>query len=227
MNYLFTPAAERVLNHAAGWIDSDETLEIDTRSLLLGLLTETECRGAHILAQHDMTINEVCEVWAVPRRRLPAVKKEVVPLLHLHNDLTYALDQVYQFALEFERSPVLATEHLLLAALYSENEIAQWLISRGVNCERLEAEIRTQNGYVPAPLEIDLDLDEGSGEGCDEFMKGEGGMGNGEEETDCKLDIANCKLQIEQGQLRENNNPRSTTNDQRNPPSPFPLPPSP
>jgi thiamine-phosphate pyrophosphorylase len=218
MDYLFTPAAERVLQHAAGWIDPAQSTELDTRSLLLGLLTETECRAAHLMAQHCVSMQEICGKWGILKRS-NFTPKVIAPPFRLEDDLNHALREVYQFALEFERSPILATEHLLLAILYSDSESAQWLTERGLNRQSLEADIRAQNGYVNVPLEIDLDEEE-------ECKKGEGGRGKGEEELDCKLDIANFKLQIEQDQLTVNNDQQSTTNDPRNPHSSFPLPPS-
>jgi thiamine-phosphate pyrophosphorylase len=221
MNYQFTSAAERVLSHAAGWIDPAVSLELDSRAILLGLLTETECRAAHLLAEHGVSIQEVCALWGVSRDNTPPSNETYVESYPLNRDLKHAIREVYRLVSEFERSPILATEHLLLAVLYSDGETTQWLNERGATRRSVEADIRARNGYVDAPLEFDDDLGEGAEENEGEMMNGEGGRGKGED-ANCKSVIANFKLQIEQN---DPNDQRPTTGDRRpSPPSPFPLP---
>ena len=51
MQYLFTPAAERAICHAAAWLGGSDCNEWPGVALLLGLLAEPECRAALMLAR--------------------------------------------------------------------------------------------------------------------------------------------------------------------------------
>jgi thiamine-phosphate pyrophosphorylase len=164
MNYQFTSAAERVLNHAAGWIDPTVSLEVDSRAIVLGLLTETECRAAHLLAERGVTIQEVCALWGVSQGSTLPSNETHVESCPLNRDLKRAIREVYRFVSDFERSPILATEHLLLAVLYSDGETAQWLNDRGATSRSVETDIRARNGYVDTPLDFEEDAEQGRGE---------------------------------------------------------------
>jgi thiamine-phosphate pyrophosphorylase len=209
MNYLFTSAAERVLNHAAAWLDPADSLELDSRAILLGLLTETECRAAHLLAQHGVSMRDVCETWGISQKCSPPCEPESSLPNRFNRDLNFAMHQAYLFALEFERTPILATEHLLLALLCGDDKTTQWLIERGACRQSLEADIRQRNGYVDAPLDIEDVLEEGSEKGESITVMAE--------HANCNSVIANFPLHIEQ---TNSNDQRPTANDQRpSPPS--------
>jgi thiamine-phosphate pyrophosphorylase len=183
MNYQFTSAAERVLQHAAEWIDAAESPELDSRALLLGLLSETECRAAHLLAEHGVSMQGVCEAWAVLPADLKSAKFESATPYRLEKDLNLAIREVYCFVLGFERSPILATEHLLLALLYTDSETTRWLFERGVDRHALEADIRTRNGYVDVPLDVEVESGEWRGESEEQREQGTGDrkQGTGED----------------------------------------------
>ncbi len=163
-----------------------DSLELDSCAILLGLLTETECRAAHLLTQYGVAIQDVCNIWGISRKcGLPSEHEGNVPY-HFDRDMNRAIRKAYLFALEFERSPILATEHLLLAILYGNNDTTQWLIERGANRQALEADIRERNGYVNSPLDFEEDSEEASGEwgeASGESLMSEGGRRKTEEET--------------------------------------------
>ncbi|MCC6124984.1 MAG: thiamine phosphate synthase [Pirellulales bacterium] len=99
-----------------------------------------------------------------------------------------AIREVYRFALEFERSPILATEHLLLALLYTDSETTRWLMERGANRHDLEADIRARSGYMDTPLEIE-GVESGEWRGESEEGRGEREEGRGEQTTE-KLSLS-------------------------------------
>ncbi len=53
--------------------------------------------------------------------------------------------------------PMLETEHLLLALLAAEDELAQWLSQRGVRSAEIEADIRKRHGYREGPLPLEAE----------------------------------------------------------------------
>ncbi len=46
MRFTFTPAAERALACASGWCNRTGSEELEPEALLMGLLSEPECRAA-------------------------------------------------------------------------------------------------------------------------------------------------------------------------------------
>jgi thiamine-phosphate pyrophosphorylase len=223
MDFQFTAAAQRVLDYAAGWIDPAVSPDLDSRAVLLGLLSETECRAAHLLAEHGITIQEVCETLDAGHGDSPATDCAAIEARRFNRDFRGAIREAYRFALQFERSPILATEHLLLAVLYSRSATTQWLNDRGATRHAVEADIRARNGYDDTPLDFEDEEDQGRGERGERTTEWKGGRGK-VEGANCKFEIANFKLQNEQDECSDK---RPTTNDQRSsPPSPFPLPPS-
>jgi thiamine-phosphate pyrophosphorylase len=225
MNYQFTPAAERVLNHAAGWIDRPDSCAIDARALFFGLLTETECRAAHLLSQHGVETQEVCKAWAISCVSPPPSQSQTAFPFHFNGELNHALRTVYQFALEFEQLPIFATEHLLLALLHSDSETTKWLGERGISRECIETDIRTRNGYVEAPIDIELDLDIGDdGENsADGVCRKDSSLNHGPMPTDGCPSSHKGNDGTEYRVLSTQSNASPTNNL---PPSAFPLPPS-
>jgi hypothetical protein len=73
MHYQFTPAAQRALRTAAGWTSRKGLDELETSALLLGLLAETECRAAIMLADRGVDAAAVRRRWPelMPRETPP------------------------------------------------------------------------------------------------------------------------------------------------------------
>jgi thiamine-phosphate pyrophosphorylase len=175
MIHQFTAAAERVLQHAAGWIDRDSLCQIDSRTLLLGLLVEDECRAAKLLILNNVVIEDVCERWGVSEvlRRQPGINN---PPYHFTDDVNRAIRQVHRFVLDFEQNPILATEHLLLVILYCDDEISHWLAERGISHQTLENDLRARCGATDVPIDLgdvleNEEIEKGEGEsGKEEFL---------------------------------------------------------
>ncbi len=158
MRSTFTPGAERALAVAAGWISSDESDELGLPEVLLGLLSEPECRAALILARYEIDTASVrrrfpslCEIPAAAQNRAPS------------RALNHCLRMVEGLLVEYPQPLELATEHLLLALVVAESDVSRWLQERGLEVEALEAEIHRLAGHEPGPLPLeplDLELDE-------------------------------------------------------------------
>jgi hypothetical protein len=86
MTYHFTPAAERAPIHASGWSNRTDCDELEAVPLLVGLLSESECRAAATLARWAIDVPAILERWPtlveiVPRQgglsRWKSFSKEV------------------------------------------------------------------------------------------------------------------------------------------------------
>jgi thiamine-phosphate pyrophosphorylase len=154
MRYEFTPAAERALQAAAGWTSYPDIAELHVPEVLLGLLAEPECRAALLLAQCDV------DPQAVHRRFANLTSSTLPPTERAHRfsaELTACLDSAENLLIEYPRPLVLATEHILLGLVATENEVAQWLADCGLRAEDLEQEIHRLAGHKPGPLPLEVE----------------------------------------------------------------------
>ena len=162
MRFTFTAAAERALTFASGWCSRTEREELETGSLLVGLLSEPECRAAIMLAMHGVDIPAVCQQWPVLERseqtpprcnggELPAndtphggVSQRRVLSPDVEDSIQAACDR-----LDFLPRPLeLSTEDLLLGLVAGDHEVSAWLRQRGLDPDAIEVEIRQMHGYT-------------------------------------------------------------------------------
>jgi thiamine-phosphate pyrophosphorylase len=149
MEYQFTPAAERVLLHAAGWSDGSGCTELTAPAMLLGLLDEPECRAATILAQHQISIQAVCQHWPELIKQ-PIASGEYYPSSWWFSAAVgRAMQVAYNQVAELLFPPVLETDHLLFGLVAGADEVADWLKGHGLSIQTLEADI--QNRYQRQP----------------------------------------------------------------------------
>ena len=159
MRFSFTAATERAIAFASDWCNRTGREELDAESLLVGLLSESECRAAVMLHKHGIDIATVCQQWPtlVPPSADPTQQGGIacgsaphggdsrrVPLSpDVEDSIHVACDR-----LDFlPRRPELATEHLLLGLVSADHEVAVWLRQRGLDPDAVEAEIRRLHGY--------------------------------------------------------------------------------
>ncbi|HEY1064968.1 MAG TPA: thiamine phosphate synthase, partial [Pirellulales bacterium] len=180
MKHVFTPAAERALAEAAAWQPTDSpTLDADEGSLaalLLGLLSEPECRAALELLARGVDRAAVQSQWPKLMRNdyesLPSASSEssspgeaagnwrrALPAL---DDLVGRLKERFW---DYPSPLEIATEHLLLGLLTGPAAAADWLREHGVDRQQLEDGIHRRSGLrppegetAPAPLDFDDDL---------------------------------------------------------------------
>ncbi len=164
MQYQFSSAAERALIHAAGCTSRADYAELAAPALLLGLLAESECRAALMLAKHGITAESVHQQWPNLQISPPDGDVHTTPPGIVTPKLDRSLQIVTQLAAEYVNPPILETEHLLLALLEADNDLAHWLNQRGVRSAEIEADIRKRHGYREGPLPIEA---EGAGHFCD------------------------------------------------------------
>ncbi len=152
MRYEFTPGAERALSFAAAWTAREGRAELAAPPLLVGLLAETECRAALVLARHDIDPIAVHRRWPDLPSGPPTAAPGSSP--QFSADVELSLRAVCQRFAEYEQPLVLATEHLLLALAAGEGEASQWLRRQGLDPDQLEAEIHRIYGHQPGPLPL-------------------------------------------------------------------------
>ena len=63
MRLSFTAATERAIAFASDWCSRTGREELDPQSLLVGLLSESECRAAVMLQKHGIDMPAVCQKW--------------------------------------------------------------------------------------------------------------------------------------------------------------------
>jgi thiamine-phosphate pyrophosphorylase len=154
MQIAFTPAAERALAAAAGWIDAGYAGDNDLHvaEVLLGLLHEPECRAALLLA--------ACRVDAqAVRRRFPGLAPagSIDPARagRFSPEWIDCLSTALGLLSDYPRPLELATEHLLLGIVATPSEASQWLAQCGLRADALEAEVHRLSGHHVGPLPID------------------------------------------------------------------------
>ena len=137
--------------------------------MLLGLLSESECRAAAALAACGIDEASVRDRWpGLARLETPFwgpelgdpdaanQPKEVRRLLsHFSPEVRGALAAIQHRLYQHSHALTLATEHVLLGLAASEGEVAQWLRARGIDPDALEAEIQHRSGFGPEPLPIE------------------------------------------------------------------------
>lgn len=151
MRSTFTPGAQRALATAAGWISSDDSDDLHLPEILLGLLSEPECRAALVLARHEVDADSV-------RRRFSTLRELAADAARDRHDSRtwhHCLQTVEDLLFEYPRPLELATEHLLLALVAAESDVSRWLAERGLVADALEAEIHRLAGFDPSPLPLD------------------------------------------------------------------------
>ncbi len=157
MRFEFTPGAERALAAAGGWISCEESDALHLPEVLLGLVAEPECRSALILA--DFQIDSAAVRQTFPTlRRLPSPQSG--GQRPFSDRWVECLNVVESLLIDYPRPLELATEHLLLGLVATDNEVSSWLAKLGLDAERLEAEVHRLSGHEPGPLSLDIDLGE-------------------------------------------------------------------
>ncbi|MCR4413285.1 MAG: thiamine phosphate synthase [Thermoguttaceae bacterium] len=163
-----TAAVERALAEAAAWTEPPGG-RIDAPALLLGLLAESECRAALLLAEYGIDQRAVCQRWPeLKRRTLPCEAQHSPPERGFSPEaaqpakLSRSLEWSWALAAarlaDCPQPVVFGTEHILLALAGAEHEVALWLREKGVDPDVLDAQIHQQYGcYLPAPSEADAE----------------------------------------------------------------------
>jgi thiamine-phosphate pyrophosphorylase len=150
MEPALTAAAQRVFSEAARWTDIDGRDELLAPALLLGLLTESECQAALMLAQYGIDASLVCRKW-------PTLKQLETPPppRPLSAEVKFSLAAATQRLGHFPQPLVYATEHLLLGLAATEHETGVWLREKGVNPDALEKEISERYSWLNRPLPLE------------------------------------------------------------------------
>ncbi len=157
----FTAASERALLYASGWSNRAGCDELEAESLLLGLLSEPECRAAVKLLNCRIDPAAVLLRW-------PALAEDSTfasDMSRLRKPFSADVECSLQLATE-RLNPLghhmeLATEHLLLGLTAAAHDVALWLRAHGLDPARLEEEIYQGFGAAPVtPLDPPLPLEE-------------------------------------------------------------------
>ncbi|HUT12598.1 MAG TPA: thiamine phosphate synthase, partial [Thermoguttaceae bacterium] len=169
MQYQFTPAAERAIIAAAGWAGREGGDDLQPPALLLGLLAESECRAALILAESGIDAPAVRRQWPELREVTPLVRTIPCPLPDISPDVEASLQAVCGRLADFPQPLELATEHLLLGLTAAEHDTAVWLRGHGLDPVVLAERILRRRGHESGPLPLEplpLHADDASAAPC-------------------------------------------------------------
>jgi len=176
----FTAAAQRAFAEAVSWASRATSEELEAQALLLGLLTESECRAALALAHHGIDRRAVLGRWPELTRfpdRYPGWEQPECPQPHpaegtairrFSPDVRASLLAARQRLAGYREPVVLATEHVLMGLAAAEHEVGDWLRQQGIDPDQLEREIQRQYGCTPnrwpdtgiPPLELPPEVSE-------------------------------------------------------------------
>lgn len=146
MRYQFTPAAERALFAASAWSNRAKCDELEAEPLLVGLLSEPECRAAAMLARRAIDLHAICQRW-------PGLRQEIslpgggTRIKSLSRQVEISLELSRQRLAAFPRPFEMATEHILLGLAAADHEVGVWLREQGIDPDTLAADIHTLYGY--------------------------------------------------------------------------------
>ncbi len=157
MDYPFTAGTTRALAEAAGWACRNDSDELEGPALLMGLLVESECRAAIILARHGIGRESIVDRWPRLARR-EDVPAEIEPAaITFSADVKASLAIASEILADYPQPLPLATEHLLLGLVAAESEVSEWLQSQGLDPKELETEIHRLYGHQPGALPLDVE----------------------------------------------------------------------
>lgn len=160
-----TPATERAIEEAWSWyLDGCGTL-LQAPAVLLGLLSEPECRAAITLQAHGIDATAIQARWPGLRRKTTfdhakpssfckeTISEGLVPCFSPEMEATIAIAR--DWLADLPHPLILATEHLLLGLTAGEHEVGSWLREHQLSAEALRDEILNQYGLLNTPLEIE------------------------------------------------------------------------
>lgn len=133
-------------------MNRDDCDTFDAPGLVLGLLSEAECRAAGMLAKRGIDQQRVLARWPCLKRRDDAPATPAGPF---SRDVASSLQAAEIRLAEYPQPLALATEHILLGLVAAAGETADWLADHGFDADTLEAEIHRLYGHTPGPLEFD------------------------------------------------------------------------
>jgi thiamine-phosphate pyrophosphorylase len=146
-----TPGAQRALDAAALWSSGSDQLRLP--EVLLGLLEEPECRAALLLAGYQIDAAAVHERFPALVQQAPQPGRGRT----FSDEWLSCLAAAEALLFDYPRPLELATEHLLLGLVASDNEVSRWLAEHGMYAEALEAEVHRLAGHQPGPLPLELE----------------------------------------------------------------------
>lgn len=169
MERLVTAAVERALAEAAAWTNPSVG-KIDAPALLLGLLSQSECRAAILLGEHGIDVRRVCQRFPALRRQgagpqapapAPAEPTLMTPAAARPYRLSREVEWAWRLAADrladCPQPLVFGTEHVLLALACGDHEVSHWLRQQGIDPDTLDAQLHQQYGcYLAERADADL-----------------------------------------------------------------------
>lgn len=175
MRHQFTAAAERALLFASGWKYQSDCNDLEAQTLLIGLLSESECQAAVILGNLGIDISALRDRWPLlapvsqddhlspPRlfrdggnwatesaRENAPLHRTTSQIKRFSADVKIFLQLAEQQLALLPQPLELATEHILLGMASADHEVSHWLRERGLDPGKLEADIYARHGYTMA-----------------------------------------------------------------------------
>lgn len=169
MQPLLTPGAQRAFAEAANWLPEADLAALEAAvgpsgemtlspiglaELMLGLLSEPDCRAARMLGDIGVETVVVLDRWP---HLVSLPPEDYLPISgrRWSDEVQMALAAATTCFADYPKPLELATEHLLLGIASTQTEVAAWLRQRGLQRDQLEREIHRLYGHKPGPLVVD------------------------------------------------------------------------
>lgn len=152
----FTPGALRALAAAATWRCGEPGEGLRLVTILMGLLSEPECRAAMVLRELGIDEAALLSRWPELHRvsELPGMALESVPVFHPEvKSLFSAVDLYMDWG---DWPPIISTEHLLLGLAGCDHPVADWLRQRGLDFARLRQQILERYGTAGVATKLEV-----------------------------------------------------------------------
>lgn len=151
MGHLFTAASERALEAARQWSSRSDSDALGLPELLMGLLAESECRAALMLASRGVTAADVRREWPTLK---PHPGNETTPR-RLAEDVVNSFAAAESHLADYPRPLALATEFILLGIVADAGPAGEWLARRGLDLNTVEREIHALYDHIAGPLAVE------------------------------------------------------------------------
>ncbi len=150
-----TPGAMRAMLAATTWTrgDARSVDRIGVTEVLFGLLAEPECSAALLLATVGVDLETAQQQFS---DLVAGAAADPDRLNSESREWTQCMLAVQDLLIDYPQPLTLATEHLLLGIVASDNEVSRWLQQQGLSLEALEAEVHRLSGHQPGPLPLDI-----------------------------------------------------------------------
>lgn len=165
MDIELTAATRRAIGEASKWALDGSHGALQAPAVLLGLLSEPECRAALLLREHGIDASTIQAHWSTLERTSP-IEPATSALTYNETELDglvprfspeieAAITIAREWLIDLPHPLTFATEHLLMGLAACDNDVGDWLRAYEIDADALREETLKQYGLASLPLAIE------------------------------------------------------------------------